>query len=131
MKTFLKLILVICTLQLTYAQTTKGTIVIDSIYSENLENNFDENPTREVGVYLPPNYDKGTQKYPVIYFLHGFYGDHNMLEPMKEILDFAIETKRIRPFILVIPNQKPPTRGVFTPILAFLEIGRTLPYKIW
>ena len=63
MKTFLKLILVICTLQLTYAQTTKGTIVIDSIYSENLENNFDENPTREVGVYLPPNYDKGIQKY--------------------------------------------------------------------
>ncbi|SDQ97466.1 alpha/beta hydrolase [Flagellimonas zhangzhouensis] len=113
MKALLKLTLVIFTLQLTYAQNTKGTVVIDSIYSENLVNNFGENPTREVAVYLPPNYDKESQKYPVIYFLHGFFGDHTLMDYMKEILDFGIETKRIRPFILVIPNQKTTYDGSF------------------
>lgn len=113
MKTLLKLTLVILTFQLTIAQTAKGSIIIDSIYAENLVNAFGENPTREVSVYLPFNYENGTEKYPVIYFLHGFYGDHTLLESMKEILDFAIETKRIRPFILVVSNQKTTYEGSF------------------
>lgn len=113
MKKLLKLTLAIFAFQFTLAQTSEGTIVVDSIYSEHLVNGFEENPTREVAVYLPPNYTKETKKYPVIYFLHGFYGDHTMLEPMKEILDFAIATERIRPFILVIPNQKTTYEGSF------------------
>jgi len=28
--------------------------------------------TRDVHVYLPPGYDRGRQRYPVIYFLHGY-----------------------------------------------------------
>jgi len=90
MKVLLKITMVILTLQLTHAQTTKGTIVVDSIYSENLVNDFGENPTRKVGVYLPPNYNKEPTKYPVIYFLYGLYGDHTLLGSMKDILDFAI-----------------------------------------
>ncbi|WP_318308049.1 alpha/beta hydrolase [Flagellimonas crocea] len=113
MKTLFKLALVIVSLQLAYSQNTKGSLVIDSIYSKNLANEFGENPTREVAVYLPPDYQNETKKYPVIYFLHGFYGDHQMLAPMMEILDYAIETKRIRPFILVVPNQKTTYEGSF------------------
>lgn len=95
-----------------FAQT-EGTIIIDSIYSENLRNDFGENPTREVAVYLPPDYSETNQKYPVIYFLHGFLGDHQLIGYMKDQLDFAIITHRIRPFILVIPNEKTTYDGSF------------------
>ena len=93
------------------AQT--GKVVVDSIYSEHLLNDFGENPTREVSVYLPPGYEQGTQRYPVIYFLHGFMGDHRMMQPVAELLDYAIATNRIRPFIMVIPNQKTTYEGSF------------------
>lgn len=90
-----------------------GTIVFDSLYSENLINDFGEKSTREIAVYLPPNYSDSNQKYPVIYFLHGFMNDHLLINYMKDQLDFAIETKRIRPFILVIPNEKTTYDGSF------------------
>ncbi|WPP50639.1 alpha/beta hydrolase [Catalinimonas niigatensis] len=95
------------------AQTIKGTVVTDSIYSKRLENQFGENPTRAVSVYLPPGYDGSNQSYPVIYFLHGFTGDNTMLSSMSEILDYAISAKRIRPFILVVPDQKTTYGGSF------------------
>lgn len=90
-----------------------GTIVFDSLYSENLINDFGEKTTREIAVYLPPNYSDSDQKYPVIYFLHGFMNDYLLINYMKDQLDFAIETKRIRPFILVIPNEKTTYDGSF------------------
>ncbi|MEZ4847346.1 MAG: alpha/beta fold hydrolase [Bacteroidia bacterium] len=95
------------------AQTAKGRVVVDSIHSKNLENKFNEKTTRAVSVYLPPNYDESNQHYPVIYYLHGFLGDHTMYPQMKEALDFAIETHRIRPFILVISDQKTTYDGSF------------------
>ena len=95
------------------AQSLQGKVVVDSIYSAHLENDFEEHTTRKVAVYLPPNYDSTYDRYPVIYFLHGFFGDHKMVDYMSEILDFAIKTKRIRPFILVVPNQKTTYEGSF------------------
>jgi len=95
------------------AQTQKGSLIIDSIYSENLKNDFGENPSRAVAVYLPPAYSESNQKYPVIYFLHGFMGNHQMLKPMVKLLDFAIATGKIRPFILVISDQKTTYDGSF------------------
>ena len=95
------------------SQINKGKVITDTIYSKNLENNFGENPNRAVSVYLPPEYDKSSQRFPVIYFLHGFTGDNQMLTSMAEILDFAIATHKIRPFILVIPNQKTTYDGSF------------------
>ena len=100
---------------LTDAQVEKGKVIIDSIYSTNLENTFGEDPTRAVAVYLPPGYDQNNLHYPVIYFLHGFMGDHRMLSTMTGLLDFAISTSRIRPFIMVIPNEK--TTYDFTAII--------------
>ncbi len=96
-----------------YTQTNKGKVTTDTLYSKNLENDFGENPKRAVSVYLPPGYNNSKQRYPVIYFLHGFTGDNKMLTPMAEILDFAIATNKIRPFIMVISDQKTTYDGSF------------------
>ena len=56
------------------SQTLQGKVVTETIYSKNLENKAGENPNRAVSVYLPPGYESSTQRYPVIYFLHGFMG---------------------------------------------------------
>ncbi len=91
----------------------QSSVVEDTLYSSTLENEFGENPTREVAVYLPPNYEASEKRYPVIYFLHGFTGDHSGMQYMAELLDYAIETHRIRPFIMVLSNQKTTYDGSF------------------
>jgi len=91
----------------------EGTVVIESVYSESLLNDMGENPTREVAVYLPPGYSDTDKRYPVIYFLHGFMNDHQLMNYMKDLLDYAIENHRIRPFIMVIPNEKTTYDGSF------------------
>jgi enterochelin esterase-like enzyme len=106
-------LLVSCSILVGYGQEKRGSIVLDSIYSENLQNRFGENSTRGVSVYLPPNYDKTNDRYPVIYFLHGFTADHTLLESMTEILDYAITANKIRPFIMVVPDQKTTYDGSF------------------
>lgn len=98
---------------LSFAQSDKGTVVIDTIYSQNLENDFGENPNRAVSVYLPPNYQNNNQRYPVIYFLHGFMGDNKMMAMMSGLLDYAIANNKIKPFIMVIPDEKTTCQGSF------------------
>jgi enterochelin esterase-like enzyme len=98
---------------LSFAQSDKGTVVTDTIYSQNLENDFGENPNRAVSVYLPPNYQNSDQRYPVIYFLHGFMGDNKMMEMMSGLLDYAIADNKIKPFIMVIPDEKTTYQGSF------------------
>lgn len=96
------------------AQNQKvGTVVKDSLFSKNLINKMGENPKRSISVYLPPNYATEDKKYPVIYFLHGFLNDDSLMDSMKEILDYAIEAKKIKPFILVIPDQRTTYDGSF------------------
>ncbi|WP_319501779.1 alpha/beta hydrolase-fold protein [uncultured Draconibacterium sp.] len=99
--------------QLSIAQSDKGTVVTDAIYSQNLENDFGENPNRAVSVYLPPNYENSDQRYPVIYFLHGFMGDNKMMAMMSGLLDYAIADNKIKPFIMVIPDEKTTYQGSF------------------
>ncbi len=91
----------------------RGTVVTETIHSRHLENTMGESADREISVYLPPGYADSGQRYPVIHFLHGFTGDHTMLAPMAALLDRAIATKRIRPFILAISNQKTTYDGSF------------------
>lgn len=95
------------------AQNEAGRVVVDSIYSSHLENKFGENPTRKVSVYLPPGYDQSAQRYPVIYYLHGFTGNHVIYPQMKEVLDFAIAKQKTKPFILVISDQLTKYGGSF------------------
>jgi len=112
MKKYFLVVLLICIGVSLLAQGTKGTIINDSIYSSNLENDFGEVPTRALAVYLPPGYNETTKRYPVIYFLHGFGGNH-IIPGMVDILDYAIESRRIRPFILVIPDEQTTYGGSF------------------
>ena len=98
---------------LSFAQSDKGNVVTDTIYSQNLENDFGENPNRAVSVYLPPNYQNSNQRYPVIYFLHGFMGDNKMMDMMSGLLDYAIADNKIKPFIMVIPDEKTTYQGSF------------------
>lgn len=114
MKQFL-ILLLIATAALATAQTDypSGKVVTTQLRSTHLQNNMGENPERAVSVYLPPGYDDSEQRYPVIHFLHGFTGDNTMLDPMVPLLNMAIATKRIRPFIMVISDQKTTYDGSF------------------
>ncbi|THH36326.1 alpha/beta hydrolase [Neolewinella litorea] len=88
-------------------------VVVDSIYSASLENDYGENPTRAVSVYLPPGYDAGTQRYPVVYYLHGFLNDHTLTREMIDALDYAIAHRKVRPFILVTADNRTRIDGSF------------------
>jgi enterochelin esterase-like enzyme len=51
----------------------KGTVERVKVHGQSLEGNLEgDSPDRDVSVYLPPGYNKGTKRYPVIYLLHGF-----------------------------------------------------------
>lgn len=95
------------------AQKQEGKVIIDSLYSAHLENSKGESPKRALSIYLPPGYDEENKKYPVIYYLHGFLNNHVITKTMKEVLDYAINEKRIRPFILVISDQRTTYDGSF------------------
>lgn len=116
MKPFYSLLLSLFILigsEVLHAQELKGTVIIDSLYSENLENNFGEKPTRALSVYLPPGYEDSGSRYPVIYYLHGFLNNHKLWPQMIEVLDFAIATHKIRPFILVVSDHQTTYDGSF------------------
>ena len=110
LKTYLSLLVLVITGFSSVAQ--EGTMVLDSLYSESLENDYGENPTRRIAIYLPPGYADSDARYPVIYFLLGFLS-HHKIPAFPEILDYAIQTSRIRPFILVIPDEKTTYDGSF------------------
>lgn len=95
------------------AQDHSERIVVGTLHSENLANQFHENQTREIAVYLPPGYEQSSIRYPVIYFLHGFNGDHRILSDIAAVLDSSIEQNKIRPFIMVVSNQKTSYGGSF------------------
>ena len=54
----------------------RGTIQLHSVFAGSLEGNPLSDPsTRTIPVYLPPGYDEASEeRYPVLYFLHGFTG---------------------------------------------------------
>ena len=50
---------------------TAGKIVTDSIFSKNL------NCWQKYNVYLPTGFEKSAKQYPVVYLLHGLYGNYS------------------------------------------------------
>src|SRR5690606_5610135 len=65
---------------------------------------------------LPPGYNNSTERYPVIYFLHGFaVQDNEMMEwiGFKNLMDSAIKAGSLRPSILVLPNSMTKYYGSF------------------
>jgi hypothetical protein len=99
-----------------YAQYPRGKVVFDHLYSASLENQGGENPTRRVTIYLPPGYEKGKQRYPVIYYLHGFTWSDSMMiagDHFDKLLDKAIAIGKIKPVIVVMPDHHTLYRGSY------------------
>lgn len=95
-------------------QFPKGQIVVERFTSEALKNIGGENTTRRITIYLPPDYDKTTNRYPVIYYLHGFTWSDSLQivsDHFDQLLDKAIATGKIRPVIVVMPNHHTLYRG--------------------
>ena len=100
------------------SQTKKGgTVIVQKFLSQSIQNNRGgEEPMRQVTIYLPPGYDVSTQRYPTIYFLHGFASnDSEMMQWLgfKSLMDSAIKSGMMRPMILVLPNSDTKYRGSF------------------
>lgn len=111
-KLFALLFAIVCT-NIAISQTISGTVVTRIINSTYLQNTGGENPVRRISVYLPPGYDQSKQRYPVIYYLHGFMGNDSIYPAMKNILDMAISKNKIRPYILVIADNNTLFSGSF------------------
>ncbi|MFC2148749.1 alpha/beta hydrolase [Bacteroidota bacterium] len=114
-----KCLLVLFVIQLTFlaqGQTKEGRFISDQLYSAALENIGGEEPTRRVSVYLPPGYDKSTDKYPVVYYLHGItQSDSSLIAESKidKLLNKAIAAGKIKPLIFVMCDQYTLYRGSF------------------
>ena len=65
------------------------------------------NMYRRMYIYTPPGYEEGTDKYPVLYLLHGAGGDEDAWTNMgraSEILDNLIFKGDAKPMIIVMTN---------------------------
>lgn len=94
-------------------QVGTGKVVSFFINAKSLQNAGGENTKRKVSVYLPPDYDTGNKRYPVIYYLHGFMGTDSINANMKMILDRGITQQKTRPYILVIADHYTLYEGSF------------------
>jgi enterochelin esterase-like enzyme len=62
---------------------------------------------RRMIVYTPPGYEDSSQRYPVLYLMHGGGGDEeqwNTLGYANVIMDNLIAQRKITPMIVVMPN---------------------------
>lgn len=62
---------------------------------------------KEYSIYLPPNYDSSTVKYPVLYLLHGAWGEHRDWATRGNIsylTDKTIKEGKSLPMIIVMPD---------------------------
>ncbi|MFT3701747.1 MAG: alpha/beta hydrolase-fold protein [Agriterribacter sp.] len=104
-------------LTFSFGQIVKGTVIYERFLASSIVGNpAGENAMRRLTIYLPPGYDKSKQHYPVIYFLHGMYGEDSATMSDLEInklLDTAIVNKHIRPVIFVLPNSYTTYKGSF------------------
>ena len=104
-------VLLLLTLAANARETNHGQVVSITVHSAALEHNHvGDSPDRAVAVYLPPNYEKGTRRYPVLYLLHGYTGDeHGWMNPnyvgLPEMMDSLIQKRAIVPMIVVMPNS--------------------------
>nr|WP_294905753.1 alpha/beta hydrolase-fold protein [uncultured Lacibacter sp.] len=98
--------------------TAQGKLVRQEFVAASLQNNkAGEDPLRQLTVYLPPDYEQSTQRYPVIYVLHGYGGTDSVMMNVwinfKKLLDQAIKTGKMRPMIVVAPNSITKLQGSF------------------
>jgi enterochelin esterase family protein len=90
----------------------RGTIRVERFESAVLRGNLPGDPhVRDLHLYLPPGYDAGTRRYPVIWCLAGFTGRGRMLlndaawEPgIGDRMDALIASGRAQPSLLAMPD---------------------------
>ncbi len=88
----------------------KGSIQIHQVFCGSLEGNpLGDTSTRSIPVYLPAGYAEGDQRFPVVYFLHGFSGSG------MQWLNVSPFTKNVpeRLDALITDGKIPPCIGVF------------------
>jgi enterochelin esterase family protein len=74
---------------------------------------------RRMHVYTPPGYDAGTERYPVLYLLHGSAGEDSGWSTVGRagfILDNLLEEKKARPMLVVMPNGSMPRPANLPPV---------------
>jgi enterochelin esterase family protein len=62
---------------------------------------------RRITIYTPPGYETSSEKYPVLYLLHGMGGDEEAwiaLGRASQILDNLIAQGKAKPMIVIMPN---------------------------
>ncbi|MBK1894546.1 alpha/beta hydrolase [Chryseobacterium paridis] len=113
---FILLIFVLLAQFLGAQKIPEGKVVTTYITAKTLQNKAGENPKRRVSIYLPPDYEKSSKRYPVIYFLHGFFWSDSLLvsnDKINHIVDRAIHSKKIKPVIMVMPDESTVFKGSF------------------
>ncbi len=90
----------------------RGTVVVDRIDSRVLRGNALGDPhERDLHVYLPPGYSKGSRRYPVIVLIVGFTGiSENPYqrgyfgEALQDRMDRLIAAKKVPPMLIATPD---------------------------
>jgi len=86
--------------------------------------------TRRMFVYTPFGYETGTQKYPVLYLLHGAGGDEDAWSTMGrtcQIMDNLIQKKLAKPMLVVMPNGNPGQQAARTLLMPEKPFDRSDP----
>lgn len=76
-----------------------------TVWSGRIPNPFVESDTRDTELYLPPGFVR-TNRYPVLYLLHGFWGAPSSFVVSLRLADVAdqlVQNGAARPFIVVMP----------------------------
>ena len=95
-----RIFLILCLLAAGTAVWAQSKIVTESIQSRFL------GCEQKYNVYLPDGYD-ATRQYPVVYLLHGLYGDYSnwvKVGRMKDVADELIASGEACPMVIVMPN---------------------------
>ncbi|MDR3285935.1 MAG: esterase family protein [Prevotellaceae bacterium] len=104
MKKILLLILSVTLSVSAFAQQQHGRIFDDKIFKSSILGR-DVNYT----IYLPPDYETSSRKYPVLFLLHGYSDDHTgwmHYGEMNRIADELIGEGKISPMIIVVADAK-------------------------
>lgn len=88
-----------------YVVETKGTVASHEFLSPSLSADLKEgNDMMKYNVYLPAGYNPDDEKeYPVLYLLHGSWGDAKSWDRFWPILDSKIAKNEISPVIAIAP----------------------------
>lgn len=93
--------LIVCVLALANFTANAGKIITDSIPSKVL------NTVVKYNVYLPDGFDKSDKCYPVVYLLHGLYGQYDNWQTMgnmKIVTDELITSGEAAQMVIIMPN---------------------------